>query len=340
MTSAIIPSIRGESGYWKARGFMTAIHAASNNRIWRSLAEWRGFMSERYPGAQVLANSQDSYFRTRYRSWQFGCVEFAEILSDSPQSLQTNIPEQAALDSYYLPLQLKGEFRGGQYGRECCAGTRSMLLVDSHAPHWRELGSNSHLLNVRLPKSMLECYLADPQAVCMRSVSADSGLGAVVWDFITSLWRRRAELTPTEIQNLSDTLSRMVASLFDAPLNEEAGFSRSFDNQRCRLLEYIKNHLHDPQLNVSKAATACSISPRYVHLLMRATHRTFSRYLLEHRLEKCRLALQARGDFRSITEVAFEWGFNDASHFSRSFRSYYGVPPREARRISRLHPGK
>jgi AraC-like DNA-binding protein len=318
---------------------MTAIHTA-DNRIVRNLAEWRSFMSERYPGAQVLTDSQETCFRTRYRSWQFGCVEFAEILSDSPQNLQVDLPEQAALDSYYLPLQLKGEFRGGQYGRECCAGTRSMLLVDSHAPHWRELGINSHLLNVRLPKSMLECHLVDPQAVCMRSVNADSGLGAVVWDFITSLWRRRTQLTPSEIHDLSDTLSRMIASLFGTLRKEEVGFSRSFDKQRCKLLEYIASHLNDPQLDVRKAATACDISPRYVHLLMRATHRTFSRYLLEHRLEKCRLALQARENFRSITEIAFEWGFNDASHFSRSFRHRYGVSPREARRSVGLHSGR
>jgi AraC-like DNA-binding protein len=318
---------------------MTAIQAA-DNRVLRNLGEWRSFMSGRYPGAQVFADNQETCFRTRYRSWQFGGVEFAEILSDAPQNLQVDLPEQAALDSYYLPLQLKGEFRGGQYGRECRAGTRSMLLVDSHAPHWRELGINSHLLNVRLPKSMLERHLANPQAVCMRSVSAESGLGAVVWDFITSLWRRRAQLTPTEVHDLSDTLSRMVASLFGALRNEEAGFSRSFDSQRRKLLEYVASHLNDPQLDVRKAAAACGISPRYLHLLMRATHRTFSRYLLEHRLEKCRLALQARGNPHSITEIAFEWGFNDASHFSRSFRHRYGVSPREARRGASPHPGR
>lgn len=318
---------------------MTAIHAA-DNRILRSLAEWRGFMSERYPGAQVLADNRETRFRTRYRSWQLGCIEFAEIHSDSPQNLQVDLPEQAAFDSYYLPLQLKGEFRGGQYGRECCAGTRSMLLVDSHAPHWRELGINSHLLNVRLPKPLLECYLADPQTICMRSVNANSGLGAVVWDFITSLWRRRAELTPAEIHDLSDTLARMVASLFGDLRDEQADFSKSFGGQRRKLLEYITSHLNDPQLNVRKAAAACGISPRYVHLLMRATDRTFSRYLLEHRLEKCRFALQARGNLRSITEIAFEWGFNDASHFSRSFRRRYGVPPREARRSAIALPDR
>ena len=314
---------------------MTENQAGPDDRVWRDLAEWRDFMSLRYPGAQVFAGSQGNDFRTRYRSWQFGGIEFAEILSDSVQSLQVDLPERAAPDSYYLPLQLNGEFRGGQYGRECCAGTRSLLLVDSHAPHWRELGAHSRLLNVRLPKPMLENYLADPRSVCMKPVRAASGLGALAWDFIHSLWRRRAELTRGELLDLADVLSRMIASLFDPLRDGEVGLPRAVDGQRHKLLGYITHNLNDPQLDVRKAAAACGISSRYVHLLMRATGRTFSRYVLEHRLEKCRLALQGRGTFRSITEIAFAWGFNDVSHFSRSFRWRYGESPRETRRKAR-----
>ncbi|MBL0122987.1 MAG: helix-turn-helix transcriptional regulator [Betaproteobacteria bacterium] len=80
-------------------------------------------------------------------------------------------------------------------------------------------------------------------------------------------------------------------------------------------------------------AATCGISTRYVHMLMRGTGRTFSQYLLEHRLECCRNALQVQsGKRRSITEIAFEYGFNDGSHFSRTFRNRYGKSLREFRR--------
>jgi AraC-like DNA-binding protein len=46
----------------------------------------------------------------------------------------------------------------------------------------------------------------------------------------------------------------------------------------------------------------------------------------------------ARHDFldprlsdRSITDIAFSWGFNDAAHFSRSFFKTYGLTPSEFR---------
>lgn len=311
---------------------MQAISSGQDDGVWRSLDGWREFMSLRYPGAQVFSAAGGRGFRTHYRSWQFGGLEFAEIHSVSRQSLQVSQPERAAPDSYYLPLQLNGDFHGGQYGRECHGGARSMLLLDSHAPHWRELGIDSHLLNVRLPKPILERYLVDPQAVCMNPVSADSGQGALVWGFINALWTRRAELGTADMPTLVDVMARMVAGLFGSLHAGEADTSRRVDKQRRRVLACIAANLDDPRLGVQSVAAACGISPRYVHMLMGGTGRTFSQYLLEHRLERCRSALQGRsGIRRSITDIAFEWGFNDVSHFSRAFRNRYGLSPREFR---------
>jgi len=78
--------------------------------------------------------------------------------------------------------------------------------------------------------------------------------------------------------------------------------------------------------------SALVIEHRPDRLLMRRTGRTFSQYLLEHRLERCRAALAASSaGRRSSTSIAFAWGFNDAAHFSRSFRHRYGLSPRDFR---------
>ncbi len=308
-----------------------------DGEVWRSLAGWQEFMSLRYPGVRVFSQSRERSFCTRYRSWQLGSLEFAEIHSISRQSIHVPLPEKIATSSYFLPLQLNGDFHGEQYGRACDAGDRSMLLVDSHAPHWRELGANSRLLNVRIPKPMLERYLDDPRALCMTPVRADAGQGALLWGFINDLWKRRAELDTAGMYDLEDALARMVASLFGTLRGEHAGASGVVAHQRCKILKYIDENLNAPELDASDVAAACGISLRYVHTLMHGTGRTFSQYLLEHRLERCRSILASQqGNLRPITEIAFAWGFNDASHFSRSFRNRYGMSPREFR--CQAHP--
>lgn len=308
-------------------------HAHPDHAVWKSLDAWREFLSFRYPGAEVVASGPSRAFRARYRAWNLGSLEFAEIGCSSSQCLQVTAPKQVALDSYYLPLQLEGIAHCGQDGHGCRATARSMLLLDSRIPHYRELGAESRMLNVRLPKPLLERYLPDAGAVCVRPVSGDSGQGAVAWALLNSLWTQRTTLDAAGLPALADVVARMVASLFGPLRRKDPDPPGAVSRHRRRLLEYIADNLDDPQLDVQGTADACGISYRYVHLLMRDTGRTFSQYLLEHRLECCRSVLEARHDSaRSITEIAFECGFNDASHFSRAFRGRYGLSPREFRR--------
>jgi hypothetical protein len=51
------------------------------------------------------------------------------------------------------------------------------------------------------------------------------------------------------------------------------------------------------------------------------------------RLERCRLDLRSPLHVqKSISDILFQWGFNDSASFSRAFREQYGVSPREYRK--------
>jgi AraC-like DNA-binding protein len=74
------------------------------------------------------------------------------------------------------------------------------------------------------------------------------------------------------------------------------------------------------------------MSVRYLHQLFNEGEETVARYILRRRLEECARALEDRAQFgRTITEIAFQNGFNDASHFGRVFREQFGCTPREYR---------
>jgi AraC family transcriptional regulator, positive regulator of tynA and feaB len=40
-----------------------------------------------------------------------------------------------------------------------------------------------------------------------------------------------------------------------------------------------------------------------------------------------------QGRLKSISEIAFEWGFNDSAHFSRIFCNEFGLTPRAFRKM-------
>ncbi len=112
---------------------------------------------------------------------------------------------------------------------------------------------------------------------------------------------------------------------------------------RIRIINYIHAHLYDPELSPAQIAHACRITTRYLHYLFSDGEETVARYILVRRLEASSQALLAdslRG--RTVTAIAFDHGFNSATHFGRVFRAHFGMTPREyrARAACERRPGR
>jgi AraC-like DNA-binding protein len=97
-------------------------------------------------------------------------------------------------------------------------------------------------------------------------------------------------------------------------------------------LDFIQRSLGDPGLDPATVAAHLGLSARSVGRLFAAHGKTIERTIWLARLTAARddLADPRQGN-RSITEVAFSRGFNDAAHFSRSFASAYGLTPTQFR---------
>jgi AraC-like DNA-binding protein len=81
------------------------------------------------------------------------------------------------------------------------------------------------------------------------------------------------------------------------------------------------------------------ISTRYLHLVFSEHGTTVGRWIKSRRLAQCRAELARSSIDRTVTEIALRWGFSDVAHFSRLFRSAYGIAPlkfRKTRRTSNL----
>lgn len=99
---------------------------------------------------------------------------------------------------------------------------------------------------------------------------------------------------------------------------------------RARARRYIRTNLADPALGPETIARALFVSLRTLHTAFEDSEDTVASLVRRARLARCRedLANPAGG---SVTEVAFRWGFSDATHFSQAFKREYGVSPREMR---------
>lgn len=95
-----------------------------------------------------------------------------------------------------------------------------------------------------------------------------------------------------------------------------------------RIKTYIRDHLRDPELSIEQIAAALHCSKRYVHMAFVGEATSIEKYLWSLRLEQCRRALETTaGPTSTLTALAFSWGFNSSSHFSRLFRDKFGIAP-------------
>jgi len=94
----------------------------------------------------------------------------------------------------------------------------------------------------------------------------------------------------------------------------------------------------DPDLQPSTIAAAHHISLRYLYKLCAQADFSLEQWIIGERLQGARDELtRPESRQRTIAMVARRWGFSAPTHFSRRFRTAYGLTPSEWRRITTVH---
>jgi AraC family L-rhamnose operon transcriptional activator RhaR/AraC family L-rhamnose operon regulatory protein RhaS len=116
-------------------------------------------------------------------------------------------------------------------------------------------------------------------------------------------------------------------------------YSRQPDADTKTVLRLAKaiNHMeahYQQDILLADIARVGGMSPRQLQrLFMSATGETPLAHLRNLRLMRAAEAL--RDQDNPVTEIAFTSGFNDSNYFSRQFRSFFGMSPRQYRREKR-----
>jgi transcriptional regulator GlxA family with amidase domain len=143
-----------------------------------------------------------------------------------------------------------------------------------------------------------------------------------------------------ELPGMSETaacgVGEAITQLVHLAMLDLAGLETAMTQRealRERIKQHVGEHLGDPALNVDGIAHALNCSRRQLYNAFSEEPDGVAGYVLRRRLEACRRALRDRGNqTRSITDIAFSFGFSNMAHFSRVFRTHLGAPPSGYRR--------
>jgi AraC-like DNA-binding protein len=240
----------------------------------------------------------------------------------------------ASARSYTFILQARGSGRLAHYGHEVQLHEGDLTLCDSAAPHSWQVTDRSEVVMLRVPAQVLREYLPSPEYFCGRHLPAAKGLTSTVASLALSLCSQWETWLPADLQDrVARHLLELIATSYAMAFDTVATSSSVITGRHAKVKLYIEQHLRDPSLSPCSIAQNLKLSARYLRMIFATSKETVSAYVLRRRLEECaRQMADPRWRGHSISEIAFAWGFNSASHFTRCFRERYGQSPRDYRR--------
>ncbi len=264
-----------------------------------------------------------------------GELRVAEVYSDAQSVRHTRSHvARSRLAMFFIHLQLEGESVNRQDGREAKLGPGDFTLCDTTRPYEIQFEEPNRMFVLGIPDTLMRRHLACPESVVAIPMSGDQGLSGLLSNFLRGLWKQcREDFDPIVAPRLTNAMLDLVASAYTVLPQAQSERSSLATAHRIRIVNYIEAHLGDPDLTPMRVAHACKMTPRYLHHLFSHESETVARYILRRRLEECSRALTVptqRG--RTVTAIAFDYGFNSPTHFGRVFRARYGATPREYRR--------
>ncbi len=145
-------------------------------------------------------------------------------------------------------------------------------------------------------------------------------------------------MTEETADDISEALPHLLAPALRSLQSEpEDSPTRLRDLHRQRILRFVRENLWDSQLDANSIARGVQLSARHVYdLFSEKNGETLMKWVWKQRLALCRRDLgEPALSSRSISEIAYTWGFSNVSHFSRAFKAAYGMGPREFRNQQR-----
>ncbi len=276
-------------------------------------------------------------FVGRLTRTQVGQIRLAEARSDPAVVRHSRQHVARAREALFmLCLQLDGVSVNRQQGRESILRYGDFHLLDSSRPYEVSFGQPNRMLVLSIPQPDLARRMPNPESVVAIPMSGRTGVAGLLSSLLCNFWQQRRSGDETYLSpRFSEAILDLVATAY-AGINAAAADNSSIAiARREQVRSYIETNLHDPALTPGRVAAAVHLSPRRLHQLFEADGETVGAYILRRRLEECARAMSdASQRSRTVTEIAFLHGFNNASHFGRVFRERYNATPSDYRRRS------
>jgi len=256
-------------------------------------------------------------------------------VTSSPQRVHRTPAKiaQATEDYFLVSIQTCGFGAVVQDGREALLKPGDFAIYDSTRPYTLAFDGDFQQYVLMLPGGMLRTEYPCTEHLTANTVNGERGAGHLMLNMIRTLDSDIDTLAPESASAIADSVRQiLIAGLATLPAAKQTSVSQLRLFHLERIKARVRDRLREPGLTISSIAAELKMSASTLHRTWGSEACSLSDWIWAQRLDA---AYRDIGDpglaGRSISEIAFSWGFNDAAHFSRAFRARFGCTPRELR---------
>jgi AraC family transcriptional regulator, positive regulator of tynA and feaB len=264
-----------------------------------------------------------------------GCFEFVEIgaaklvrFDSSPQFYRRDarLVSRSGSDEFMFDFQRRGQSAMVQGRNEGTIAPGYGVLYDARRPFEDRLYGPEHrseVLIATVPAASLLRAFPQAETFCARPVP----LSATIARAIAAIIRDAIDATDAAETPEESNIISYLAALLRMAAGDRHELTRS---SLFNLLDaYLKANITAIR-PAETIAAEFGISERTFHRVFADRDTTFERRVARLRVELLRKLLAAQRE-TSIAALAAECGFADAAHAARTFRSAFGMTPRDFR---------
>ncbi|MBR0784953.1 helix-turn-helix domain-containing protein [Bradyrhizobium iriomotense] len=307
------------------------IPAHSRQQYWQDIVSRTYFSLDlRFPSGRD--------FDARLGAWSMGPVAVSRNIANGllykrhERHLQSEREE-----SFLITVPELAEIRFEQDNKVVQCRPGAFLIERSHLPYEFSHQDTTALWVLKIPSAVLRARISRPERLATLQFDASRSVGALFVDTLRLAGERISEMDDMARTLMGKHLVELLAMAIESDDRVLTGHSSSVRNGHLlRCEHFIRTRLEDMRLTPQTIADGCGISLRYLHQIFEGEGLTVCAYIRNQRLSMCDSLLRDPNCRKSISEIAYQWGFADQAQFSRNYRGRFGCTPSEARAASRI----
>ncbi|WP_158586821.1 helix-turn-helix domain-containing protein [Aurantiacibacter zhengii] len=271
-------------------------------------------------------------FSAKVKASKLPGLSLVECFCD-PCGANRSRAETSLIESEQLTIQLV--LSGKEYmklgDQETTLSRGDVFVWDNTQPMQFSVLEPLHKMSLVVPLDRLKNWVPNGWRDLPRHLKSGEPNAAMLGSYVRSLSQIDFDKSPMRYNALIEAAIAILVAPLAPRMSENTHREAQLETVKAK----IQPMLRDPGLDLETIAARNCISLRYLHWLFECGGTTPWRYVVQKRMEGCKRDLQnADHAHRSVTDIAFSWGFSNSAHFGRKIKAAYGVSPTELRRTA------